>query len=110
MAYISARAFSIPLPLGQSSMDNMGHAEARAENTHSGKMAHIPSICAIIKICTKHPVRKTNSNIYHYIFIISQLWLTSQYLSLYIYHFSTVVDFSSEKYSGSTGHRNSWYQ
>ena len=30
--------------------------------------------------------------------------------SLYIYHFSTVIDFSSEKYSGSTGHRNSWYQ
>ena len=28
----------------------------------------------------------------------------------YIYHFSTVIDFSSEKYSGSTGHRNSWYQ
>ena len=24
--------------------------------------------------------------------------------SLYIYHFSTVVDFSSEKYNGSTGH------
>ena len=31
-------------------------------------------------------------------------------LSLYIYHCSTVVDFTSEKYSGSTGHRNSWYQ
>ena len=30
--------------------------------------------------------------------------------SLYIYHFSTVIDFSSERYSGSTGHRNSWYQ
>ena len=30
--------------------------------------------------------------------------------SLYTYHFSTVIDFSSEKYSGSTGHRNSWYQ
>ena len=30
--------------------------------------------------------------------------------SLYIYHFSTVIDFSSEKYSGSTGQRNSWYQ
>ena len=30
--------------------------------------------------------------------------------SLQFYHFSTVVDFSSEKYSGSTGHRNSWYQ
>ena len=30
--------------------------------------------------------------------------------SLYIYHFSTVIDFSSEKYIGSTGHRNSWYQ
>ena len=27
--------------------------------------------------------------------------------SLYIYHFSTLIDFSSEKYSGSTGHRNS---
>ena len=31
-------------------------------------------------------------------------------VSLYIYHFSTVIDFSSEKYGGSTGHRNSWYQ
>ena len=30
--------------------------------------------------------------------------------SLYIYHFSTVIDFSSEKYNGSTGHRNSLYQ
>ena len=29
--------------------------------------------------------------------------------SLYIYHFLTVIDFSSEKYSRSTGHRNSWY-
>ena len=27
--------------------------------------------------------------------------------SLYIYHFSTVIDFSSEKYRGSTGHKNS---
>ena len=30
--------------------------------------------------------------------------------SLYIYHFSTVVDFLSEKYSDSTGYRNSWDQ
>ena len=30
--------------------------------------------------------------------------------SLYIYHFSTVIAFSSKKYSGSTGHRNSGYQ
>ena len=30
--------------------------------------------------------------------------------SLYIYHCLAVVDFSSEKYSGSAGHRNSWYQ
>ena len=30
--------------------------------------------------------------------------------SLYIYHFSTVVDFSSEKYRSFTGHRNSWHQ
>ena len=30
--------------------------------------------------------------------------------SLYIYLFSAVVDLSSEKYSGSTGHRNFWYQ
>ena len=29
------------------------------------------------------------------------------YCSLYIYHFSTVIDFSFEKYSGSTGHKNS---
>ena len=29
---------------------------------------------------------------------------------LYIYHFATVVDFSFEKYSGSTGHRYSWCQ
>ena len=29
--------------------------------------------------------------------------------SLYIYRCSTVVDFSSEKYSSSTRHRNSWY-
>ena len=28
--------------------------------------------------------------------------------SLYIYHFLTVIDFSYEKYSGSTGYRNSW--
>ena len=32
------------------------------------------------------------------------------HISLYIYHLSTVLDFSSEKYCGSTGHRNSWYQ
>ena len=30
--------------------------------------------------------------------------------SLYIYHFSSVIDFLSEKYIGSTGHRYSWYQ
>ena len=29
---------------------------------------------------------------------------------LYIYHFSYVLDFSSEKYIGSTEHRYSWYQ
>ena len=30
--------------------------------------------------------------------------------SLYIYHFSTVIDFSSEKHNGSLGHRESCYQ
>ena len=30
--------------------------------------------------------------------------------SLYTYHFSTVADFLYEKYNGSTGHRNFWYQ
>ena len=30
--------------------------------------------------------------------------------SLYVYHFLTMIDFPSEKYSGPTGHRNSWYQ
>ena len=34
-------------------------------------------------------------------------WCTA---SSYIYHFSTVIDISSEKYSGSTGYKNSWYQ
>ena len=29
---------------------------------------------------------------------------------IFLKHFSTVIDFSSENYSGSTGHRNSWYQ
>ena len=28
----------------------------------------------------------------------------SAFLSLFIYHFSTVIDFSSENYSGSTRH------
>ena len=32
------------------------------------------------------------------------------WLTRYIYHFSAVVDFSSERYSGSTGYMNSWYQ
>ena len=45
---------------------------------------------------------------YHFMvasdFLISWIALLS---SLYIYHFSTVIDFSSEKHSGSTGHRNS---
>ena len=34
-------------------------------------------------------------------------WCTA---SLCIYHLSTVIDFSSQKYSGSTGNTNSWYQ
>ena len=40
-----------------------------------------------------------------------ELSLSSWYIaSLHVYHFSAVADFSSEKYSGSTEHRNSWYQ
>ena len=34
----------------------------------------------------------------------------SSIASLYIYHFSSVLDFSSEKYSGSTGHKNSFHR
>ena len=30
--------------------------------------------------------------------------------SLYVYHFSSVIDFSPERYIVSTGHRYSWYQ
>ena len=30
--------------------------------------------------------------------------------SLYVDHCSAVADFSAEKYSGSTGHRNSYYK
>ena len=41
----------------------------------------------------------------------TRIYLSSWCIALlYIHHFSTVVDFSSEKYSGSTGHRKSWYQ
>ena len=32
------------------------------------------------------------------------------YCIIIFYHFLTVIDFSSEKYSGSTGNRNSWHQ
>ena len=32
------------------------------------------------------------------------------FFHLFFYHFLTVIDLSSEKYSGSTGQRNSWYQ
>ena len=52
---------------------------------------------------------KTNFKISQF----SRFLLRSEYAiqsSLYVYHFSTVIDFSSEKYSGPTGHRNSWYQ
>ena len=35
-----------------------------------------------------------------------KLSLSSLCIVSYIYHFLTVVDFSSEKYRGSTGHRN----
>ena len=41
---------------------------------------------------------------------IRLLMLKQSASSLYIHHFSTVIDFSSKKYSGSTGHKNSWYQ
>ena len=39
-----------------------------------------------------------------------ELSLSSWCIASCIYHFSAVVDFSSEKYGSSTGHRNSWYQ
>ena len=35
---------------------------------------------------------------------------STAFVLLYIYHFSAVVDLSSEKYSDYTGHKNSWYQ
>ena len=45
---------------------------------------------------------------------ISYCWEGVEFIQLVyciiFYHFSTVIDFSSEKYRGSTGHRNSWYQ
>ena len=42
--------------------------------------------------------------------VFSKVHPNSNFDSLRVYHFSIVADFSSEKYSGSTGHRNSWYQ
>ena len=47
-------------------MANIDHAEAQAENTHYGKMAHISINMRDIKICKKHHVLKTNSNIHIY--------------------------------------------
>ena len=42
---------------------------------------------------------------------VKEFCLSSRCIALlYIYHFSTVIDFSSEGYSGTTGHRNFWYQ
>ena len=49
-----------------------------------------------------------------FVLLLSQplllLALQMRISSLHIYHFSTVIDFSSKKYSGSTGHRNPLYQ
>ena len=52
---------------GRSSTANIGHAEARVENTHFDKMVRSPLVCVIIKICKKHLVLKTNSIIDTYI-------------------------------------------
>ena len=42
---------------------------------------------------------------------LKELSLSSWFIaSLYICHYSIVIDFPSEKYSASTGYRNSWYQ
>ena len=66
--------------------------------THNPSILHKPSALAIEVYSSKSIVGKELS--------LSR-WCIA---SLYIYHFSTVADFSSEKYSNSTGHRNSWYQ
>ena len=67
-------------------------------DSNSQPLGYKPSALAIELTSSKVITRKELS---------LSSWCTA---SLYIYHFSTVVDFSSEKCSGSTGHRNSWYQ
>ena len=65
------------------------------------------AICFICNSDVEYAVRS-------FVLLLSQslllLALQMRISSLYIYHFSTVVDFSSKKYSGSTGHRNPLYQ
>ena len=55
--------------------------------------------CSAIELCSSKAIAGKELSL--------SSWCTA---SLYFYHFSTVIDFSSEKHSGSTGHRNSWYQ
>ena len=47
-------------------MANIGHVEDRIENSNSEKMALPPLVRVIIKICKKHLVPKSNSNINTY--------------------------------------------
>ena len=62
-----------------------------------------PATVGLQTLCSSHRAIQLKS------FCRKELSLPSWCIaSLYIYHFSTVIDFSSEKYSGFTGHRNSW--
>ena len=69
----------------------------------------------MVKVLLAPPGLQTQSSSHSAIQLKSYCWEGVEFIQLVyctiIYlSFSAVVDFSSEKYSGSTGHRNSWYQ
>ena len=66
-------------------------------------------ICKINKGHTKNcAILRLNGRIHSY--FVSAFIFKHEHSSLCIYHFSCAIDFSSEKYIVSTGHRYSWYQ
>ena len=79
--------------------------------TDSSSYVHLLSSKTKVAPLVKHSTPRLELLSAH---IVARLFVSikkalASLISLYIYHFSAVIDFSSEKYSGSTGHTNSWY-
>ena len=101
MFYEYGCCFHITVVLGWGQIDK--HCWSNNVDRHKVEPFDIPSQqCE--NVCDQHDHTKF---VFWFLSNISAQQICS---SLLFYHFSTVIDFSSEKYSGSTGHRNSWYQ